>query len=150
MIRSGRNSSTGRECNPWPRRVLRLLIVVYVSVCGVTVVSAQQKSQHVPGQFDLNAGVVPDPGLYENLVVNYSAGRLNNQFGNPSVTSPVKTSRLQRGLLGWTEGERQEAAIKTLLMLVARRADLYSPSPPLQCVERAWHYACRRNGDNGQ
>jgi len=84
MIRSTRNSPTERECNPWLRRILRLLIVVYVSLCGVTVVSAQQKGQYVPGQFGLNAGVVPDPGLtYENLVVNYSAGRLNNQFGNP-------------------------------------------------------------------
>ncbi|MGC1450419.1 MAG: hypothetical protein WA830_10315, partial [Candidatus Sulfotelmatobacter sp.] len=44
---------------------------------------AQQKGQWVPGQFGLNAGVIPDPGItYANLALNYSAGRLNNSDGN--------------------------------------------------------------------
>lgn len=43
----------------------------------------QQKGQWVPGQFGLNAGVIPDPGFtYANLVLNYSASQLNNANGN--------------------------------------------------------------------
>jgi hypothetical protein len=45
---------------------------------------AQQKGQWVPGQFGLNAGVIPDPGItYANLALNYSASRLNDSNGNP-------------------------------------------------------------------
>src|SRR5271169_2825762 len=44
---------------------------------------AQQKGQWVPGQFGLNAGVIPDPGItYANLALNYSAGQLNDPSGN--------------------------------------------------------------------
>src|SRR5271169_2680199 len=51
--------------------------------------SAQQKGQWVPGQFGLNAGVIPDPGFtYANLALNYSASQLNNASGNstPGIT----------------------------------------------------------------
>jgi hypothetical protein len=50
---------------------------------------AQQKGQWVPGQFGLNAGVIPDPGItYANLALNYSSSRLNNSDGNqiPGIT----------------------------------------------------------------
>ena len=50
---------------------------------------AQQKGQWVPGQFGLNAGVIPDPGFtYANLALSYSAGQLNNSNGNafPGIT----------------------------------------------------------------
>ena len=44
---------------------------------------AQQKGQWVPGGFGLNAGVTPDPGFtYANVVLNYSAGQLNDANGN--------------------------------------------------------------------
>jgi hypothetical protein len=44
---------------------------------------AQQKGQWVPGQFGLNAGVIPDPGVtYGNLALNYSASQLNGPNGN--------------------------------------------------------------------
>jgi len=44
---------------------------------------AQQKGQWVPGQFGLNAGVIPNPGItYANLAVNYSASQLNDSNGN--------------------------------------------------------------------
>jgi hypothetical protein len=44
---------------------------------------AQQKGQWVPGQFGLNAGVIPDPGVtYANLALNYSASQLNGPNGN--------------------------------------------------------------------
>jgi hypothetical protein len=44
---------------------------------------AQQKGQYVPGQYGLNAGAIPDPGVtYANLALNYSAGTLNDSNGN--------------------------------------------------------------------
>jgi hypothetical protein len=44
---------------------------------------AQQKGQWAPGQFGLNAGAIPDPGItYANLVMNYSASRLNDSNGD--------------------------------------------------------------------
>ena len=44
---------------------------------------AQQKGQWVPGQFGLNAGAIPDPGVtYANVALNYSADQLNNASGN--------------------------------------------------------------------
>jgi hypothetical protein len=44
---------------------------------------AQQKGQWMPGQFGLNAGVIPDPGItYANLAINYSATELNGPNGN--------------------------------------------------------------------
>ena len=44
----------------------------------------QQKGQWVPGQFGLNAGVIPNPGVtYANLALNYSASQLNDSNSNP-------------------------------------------------------------------
>jgi hypothetical protein len=43
----------------------------------------------VPGQYGLNAGVIPEPGFtYQNLALNYSANSLNNANGNglPRIT----------------------------------------------------------------
>ena len=54
----------------------------FIFVCVLPLV-AQQKGQWVPGQFGLNAGVIPAPGItYANLALNYSAGQLNNSEGN--------------------------------------------------------------------
>jgi hypothetical protein len=59
-----------------------LIPVCFVFVCTLPL-PAQQKGQWVPGQFGLNAGVIPDPEItYANLAVNYSAGQLNDSAGN--------------------------------------------------------------------
>jgi hypothetical protein len=50
---------------------------------------AQQKGQWTPGQFGLNAGVIPDPGItYVNMPFDYSANRLTGPNGNtiPGIT----------------------------------------------------------------
>jgi hypothetical protein len=58
--------------------VLALFVVGFASP-----LLGQQKGQWVPGQFGLNAGAIPDPGItYANLALNYSASRLNNSNGN--------------------------------------------------------------------
>jgi hypothetical protein len=64
---------------------IKLIIsaVTLIIVGFVSPVLAQQKGQWVPGQFGLNAGVIPDPGItYANLALNYSADRLNNSNGD--------------------------------------------------------------------
>lgn len=59
---------------------------IYFAILFVAAASvycpAQQKAQWVPGQYGLNAGIVPEPGFtYQNLAVNYSANQLNDSDG---------------------------------------------------------------------
>jgi hypothetical protein len=65
-------------------RIKFVLIVLVTLILGcASPLLAQQKGQWVPGQFGLNAGVIPDPGItYANLALNYSASRLNDSNGN--------------------------------------------------------------------
>jgi hypothetical protein len=52
-------------------------------------VLAQQAGQWLPGQFGLNAGVIPSPGItYANMPVSYYASQLNGPKGNsiPEIT----------------------------------------------------------------
>ena len=59
-----------------------LISACFVLACTLPSLS-QQKGQWVPGQFGLNAGVIPDPGVtYANLALNYSASQLNDSNGN--------------------------------------------------------------------
>jgi hypothetical protein len=65
----------------------RIKFAVAFFICtllgGASSALAQQKGQWVPGQFGLNAGVIPDPGItYANLAINYSADQLNGPNGN--------------------------------------------------------------------
>jgi hypothetical protein len=58
-------------------------VLACVLLGGASSALAQQKGQWVPGQFGLNAGVIPDPGVtYANLALSYSASQLNNAAGN--------------------------------------------------------------------
>jgi hypothetical protein len=64
-------------------RIKIVAVLACMFLGGVSSALAQQKGQYVPGQYGLNAGVVPDPGItYANLVVNYSASQLNDSNGN--------------------------------------------------------------------
>jgi len=55
-----------------------------LAICSALGGLAQQKGLWVPGQYGLNAGVVPDPGFtYMNMAMNYSASQLNDNHGNP-------------------------------------------------------------------
>jgi hypothetical protein len=59
-----------------------LISACFFLMCAVPS-QAQQKGQWIPGQFGLNAGVIPDPGItYANLALNYSASQLNDSNGN--------------------------------------------------------------------
>jgi hypothetical protein len=68
---------------------LKSAVLACMLLWGASSAFAQQKGQWVPGQFGLNAGVIPDPGFtYANLALSYSAGQLNGSAGNklPGVT----------------------------------------------------------------
>jgi hypothetical protein len=67
-------------------RLLSRIAIFAVLLCllliGTVPLQAQQKGQWVPGQFGLNAGVIPDPGVtYANLALNYSSSQLNGPNG---------------------------------------------------------------------
>jgi hypothetical protein len=65
-------------------RIRLLVVILCVLIVPALPLRAQQKGQWVPGQYGLNAGVIPDPGFtYMNLALNYSASQLNNSQGNP-------------------------------------------------------------------
>jgi len=58
-------------------------VLACVLMGGASSAFAQQKGQWVPGQFGLNAGTIPEPGItYANLALNYSSSRLNDSNGN--------------------------------------------------------------------
>jgi hypothetical protein len=60
-----------------------VLLLALVIMGFASPLLGQQKGQYVPGQFGLNAGAIPDPGItYANLALNYSADRLNDSNGN--------------------------------------------------------------------
>ena len=62
---------------------IEIVILACMLLEGASSALAQQKGQWVPGQFGLNAGVIPDPGVtYANLALSYSAGQLNGPNGN--------------------------------------------------------------------
>jgi hypothetical protein len=59
------------------------MALVCASFLGAITTTAQQKGQYVPGQFGLNAGVLPDPGFtYANITINYFADTLKDAAGN--------------------------------------------------------------------
>jgi hypothetical protein len=65
------------------RSKVETAVLACMLLAGAPSALAQQKGQWVPGQFGLNAGVIPEPGFtYANLALNYSASRLNDSSGN--------------------------------------------------------------------
>ena len=58
------------------------MILWAVMVCALPL-AAQQKGQYVPGQFGLNAGILPSPGFtYQNMEINYDTSTFNDTKGN--------------------------------------------------------------------
>jgi hypothetical protein len=60
-------------------------------LCAITAaipLKAQQKGQYVPGQYGLNAGIMPAPGFtYANMEINYSASTVNGPNGSSVAPS---------------------------------------------------------------
>jgi hypothetical protein len=71
---------------------LEAAVLACVFLAGASCALAQQKGQWAPGQFGLNAGVIPDPGFtYGNLTMNYSASQLNDSNGNRILNNVTGT-----------------------------------------------------------
>jgi hypothetical protein len=67
-------------------------ILVGIILCWTATGVAQQKGQWVPGQFGLNAGVIPDPGIsYANMALSYSASQFNGSNGNQILQNVTGT-----------------------------------------------------------
>jgi len=65
-------------------RNVKFAVIVAITLSMGSSLMAQQKGQYQPGQYGLNAGVLPDPGItYMNLTLNYNANRLNFANGTP-------------------------------------------------------------------
>lgn len=61
----------------------KITYTLFVALALSSGLWAQQKGQWVPGQYGLNAGVIPDPGFtYLIMPLNYSASRINDSNGN--------------------------------------------------------------------
>lgn len=71
-------------------RLRPLALLIAVSFGSLTLASPQQKGQYLPGQFGLNSGLLPEPGItYGSMTINYSADRLNNSDGNQTPLEGV-------------------------------------------------------------
>ena len=72
-----------------PRFAVQPLVILCLLALAVVPLAAQQKGQYMPGQFGLNAGVLPSPGFtYTNITLNFDTGRINDAKGN-GHKSPV-------------------------------------------------------------
>jgi len=65
---------------------MRFKILSFTTLCvfltSALPLSAQQKAQYMPGQYGLNAGVLPDPGFtYANITMEYVTGTINDAEG---------------------------------------------------------------------
>ena len=69
---------------------LKLSLILMTAMTGAFSLHAQQKGQYVPGQFGLNAGILPSPGFtYTNMEINYSTDSFNNPSGNAVPPKPT-------------------------------------------------------------
>ena len=65
------------------------LLLVFLVFAATLPLLAQQKGQYVPGQYGLNAGVLPDPGFtYANIDINYDTNTFNNSSGTAVSPKP--------------------------------------------------------------
>src|SRR5277367_6824898 len=80
---NGRGYISGKGKRMSSRIKAITLVIALITVGFVSPLLGQQKGQWVPGQFGLNAGAIPEPGItYANLALNYSASQLNGPNGN--------------------------------------------------------------------
>ena len=62
----------------------KLIVPIYIVLSMSSSLMAQQKGQYQPGQYGLNAGILPDPGItYGDYNLNYNANQLNLENGTP-------------------------------------------------------------------
>jgi hypothetical protein len=74
--------------NPMKIRTAISMFACFVLGCALPL-RAQQKGQYLPGQYGLNAGILPDPGFtYANVTVNFDTSTVNDSNGNALPVKP--------------------------------------------------------------
>jgi len=59
------------------------VFIFFVAMIDTVPLGAQQKGQYMPGQYGLNAGILPSPGFtYANMEINYDTGTINDASGD--------------------------------------------------------------------
>ena len=93
------------------------LLLVFLVFAATLPLLAQQKGQYVPGQYGLNAGVLPDPGFtYANFEINYDTNTINNSSGTAVSPKPRLNLKGTSASLftDWeVHGQRQGTTYKT-------------------------------------
>lgn len=76
-------------------------VLVCILLSGNCSLMAQQHGQYQPGQYGLNAGVLPDPGItYVDINLNYNANQLTLQNGTPvKVTGTYNIWAVENGFI---------------------------------------------------
>ncbi len=68
---------------------------------------AQQKPQWLPGQYGMNAGILPSPGLtYANITINYNAGTFNGPNGNAIPVTGTYNEWAVENLFFWVANQK--------------------------------------------
>jgi hypothetical protein len=71
---------------------VRVVLLAGIILFHLATAMAQQKGRWVPGQFGLNAEVIPDSGItYANMALSYSASQLNGPNGNQILQNVTGT-----------------------------------------------------------
>src|ERR1700742_5127951 len=85
MNRTTDQTDSERRMTNRPRRAWKFAFLFCIVLFISASLTAQQKGQYQPGQYGLNAGVLPDPGItYADYNLNYNAGQLNFANGTPT------------------------------------------------------------------
>ena len=111
-IRDWRNGSMTRIIHG--RWKFAVLICIVLSISSSLM--AQQKGQYQPGQYGLNAGVLPDPGItYADYNLNYNAGQLNFANGTPAkVTGSYNIWAMENILLLCSQIQDSRSEVRTV------------------------------------
>ena len=109
--------------------------LTWLVLSGGSALRAQLKGQYQPGQYGLNAGVLPDPGItYADLNLNYSAGRLISQADNRSRPLVHITSGLSKTSFSMFLSSRfLERSSHPDTLPHTRRGDSHAPIPGQRC-----------------
>ena len=66
----------------------KFAVLICIALSISSSLMAQQHGQYQPGQYGLNAGIMPDPGFtYGDYNLNFNAHQLNLENGTPVKTT---------------------------------------------------------------
>ena len=89
-------------------RIRHLVIATALALLGRSrSIVAQQKPQWMPGQYGLNAGILPSPGFtFANITINYNAGAFNGPNGNAIPVTGTYNVWAVENIFFWVANQR--------------------------------------------